>query len=82
MRTLQRPFHSLFLGALATAALAQGAEALTLQERQQAACSADVQRLCADAVPDVTKVTACMNANRAQVSPPCAKFYGRKGARG
>lgn len=49
----------------------------TLQDRQQAACYNDVQRLCQDAVPDVDKVTACMKAKRSQVSAKCAKMYGQ-----
>ncbi len=47
----------------------------TLQDRQQAACYDDVMRLCADAVPDVDRVTACMKDKRALVSAPCAAFY-------
>lgn len=49
----------------------------TLQDQQQAACYNDVQRLCADAVPDVDKVTACMKAKRSMVSAKCAKMYNR-----
>lgn len=59
---------------LSTAALA-ATKSPTLQDKQQAACSADVQKLCADAMPDVDKVTACMKTKRAQVSPGCAKMY-------
>lgn len=70
------------LGAAVACSVAAGpafaaTSAPTLQDQQQAACYDDVQRLCADAVPDVDKVTACMKVKRSQVSAKCAKMYGR-----
>jgi hypothetical protein len=44
---------------------AQGSDAV----RQ--ACTNDAMRLCADVIPDVPRVTACMKAKYAQVSQPC-----------
>ena len=44
---------------------AQGSDA----ERQ--ACTPDAMRLCAEFIPDVAKVTACMHAKSAQLSAPC-----------
>jgi hypothetical protein len=61
---------------VATSAMASGP---TLQDRQQAACYDDVMRLCADAVPDVDRVTACMKTKRKLVSAPCAAFYPKNG---
>jgi hypothetical protein len=49
----------------------------SLQDQQQAACYDDVMRLCADDVPDVDKVKACMRGRKRQVSPACAAFYPR-----
>jgi len=37
----------------------------------QQACTGDAMRLCADAIPDVPKVTACMKSKYRQLSPPC-----------
>jgi hypothetical protein len=37
----------------------------------QQACTPDVMRLCNEFVPDVAKITACMNRNRSQVSAAC-----------
>ena len=37
----------------------------------QQACTPDAMRLCADVIPDVVKVTACMKAKHAQVSTEC-----------
>jgi hypothetical protein len=41
----------------------------TAQEQQ--ACTPDAMRLCSDAIPDVAKVTACMNKKYSQLSEPC-----------
>lgn len=38
---------------------------------QQQACTPDAMRLCADVIPDVAKVTACMNAKYSQLSEAC-----------
>jgi hypothetical protein len=38
---------------------------------QQQACTPDVMRLCSAFVPDVAKITVCMNKNRASISPAC-----------
>lgn len=46
-------------------ASAQGSDA----ERE--ACQGDAVRLCSEFIPDVTKITACMKKNSAQLSPPC-----------
>lgn len=46
-------------------ASAQGTDA----ERQ--ACTPDAMRLCSEVIPDVAKVTACMKAKSAQLSPAC-----------
>jgi hypothetical protein len=35
------------------------------------ACTPDAMRLCADFIPDVPKITACMTAKRAQLSQEC-----------
>ncbi len=69
----------LILVSAALCGLATGASAMTqgptLQDRQQAACADDAQRLCGDAMPDVDKVTACMKTKKASVSKKCADMY-------
>jgi hypothetical protein len=47
-----------------------GVNAQGSPEAQQA-CTPDAMRLCADAIPDVPKVTACMNAKYSQLSRAC-----------
>jgi hypothetical protein len=38
---------------------------------QQQACTPDVMRLCNAFVPDIPKITVCMNRNWKSVSPAC-----------
>src|ERR1700683_1980312 len=35
------------------------------------ACTPDAMSLCGEFIPDVPKITACMTARFAEVSPPC-----------
>jgi hypothetical protein len=59
---------TLLAGALAlrpNAAAAQGNDAA------RDACTPDAMRLCADVIPDVARVTACMKAKSRQLSEPC-----------
>ena len=69
----------LLLGVALTVALTTAASAsnkgVTLQDKQQAACFKDVQRLCPGLIPDVDKVTDCMKTKRAEVSPECGAMY-------
>lgn len=64
-------FGVILLGASVTAAFAT----VTLQDRQQAACYDDAQRLCGDLMPDADKVEACMLTMKEKVSARCRKFY-------
>ncbi|UDL93189.1 hypothetical protein LGH83_11250 [Lichenihabitans sp. PAMC28606] len=65
------------LSVVSTAALAS-TSAPTLRDKQQAACAGDAQKLCADVMPDVDKVTACMQEKKAQVSEGCRAMYDAK----
>lgn len=38
---------------------------------QEQACTSDAFRLCSADIPDVARVTACMDAKRSQLSPGC-----------
>ncbi|MEW6643841.1 MAG: hypothetical protein AB1586_25260 [Pseudomonadota bacterium] len=51
-------------------ALASAAQAAGTPE-QRRACRADAMRLCRDAVPNVPRITACMEKNKAKLSPSC-----------
>jgi hypothetical protein len=48
-------------------------QAYTPEEQQ--ACSGDAFRLCGPEIPDVDRVTACMVARKAELSPGCRVFF-------
>jgi hypothetical protein len=68
-----------FLFVLVAAALAcsvllpHAGYAYTPEEQQ--ACQGDAFRLCGPEIPDVDRVTACMVAKRAELSPGCRVFF-------
>jgi hypothetical protein len=49
-----------------------GAPAQGSDEARQA-CTPDAMRLCSEFVPDVPRITACMNAKHAQLSIECRR---------
>jgi hypothetical protein len=48
---------------------------------QRAACQGDAERLCAQYVPDIDRITTCMKQNRRNLSPRCRVFFERVGRR-
>lgn len=42
---------------------------------EQEACTGDAFRLCSDYIPNIPRITACMQAKRDQLSPACAKMF-------
>ena len=42
---------------------------------QQMACTPDVWRLCSDQVPDVSRITACLQQNTPQLSSGCRAVF-------
>lgn len=66
----------IMIGAFSLIGIA-GTQAMEVTPEQRAACTPDALRLCASEIPDVGRVTACMKANRASLSPRCqASFPG------
>jgi hypothetical protein len=49
-------------------------------ESARQACTPDALRLCSDAIPDVSKVKACMQAKSSQLSEPCRAAMNGAGA--
>jgi hypothetical protein len=47
--------------------------AYTAEEQQ--ACTPDAMRICGAYIPDVDRITACMIANKSQLSPECRRFF-------
>lgn len=44
-------------------------------QAQQDACTPDAFRLCSSEIPDVPRITACMEARKAQLSPGCRAVF-------
>ncbi len=64
------------LGAMTLPSLAKmPSEAQQMRQQAEHLCYDDVQKLCNAAIPDEDKITACMGAHHAQLSPACAKIY-------
>jgi hypothetical protein len=59
--------------ALSFSLLPTASEAYT--QDQQAACSDDAFRLCGSEIPDVDRVTACMDRKQDQLSPGCRVYF-------
>ena len=57
-----------------TFALTQGASAATREEQTQA-CKGDALRLCALAIPNEAKITACMQKKIDKLSPKCRAMF-------
>jgi hypothetical protein len=58
----------LFVSAGSTSAFAYTPE-------QEQACTPDAMRLCGNYIPDVDRITACMIANKSQLSAECRRFF-------
>ena len=64
----------LIIGAISLGASASaGAFEITQQERE--ACTPDAFRLCSNEIPDIPRVTACMEANKRNLSPACRAVF-------
>ena len=47
----------------------------TVRQKAEQACYDDVNRLCADAIPDEDRIKACMKVHHAQLSPKCRAIF-------
>lgn len=52
-----------------------------LRVQQQTACEDDAFRLCNDAIPDESRVYACMAAQKSKLSPGCRAMFQPSGPR-
>jgi hypothetical protein len=52
-----------------SAAFAQGTS------KQRSACMGDAFRFCSSAIPNVSKITACMRSNFSKLSPGCKAVF-------
>jgi hypothetical protein len=69
-RVLSVAAFLIFLAHQAGSALAQDAQEHVMQETRQA-CGPEAIRLCPEFIPDVPKITACMEAKYAQINQDC-----------
>ena len=59
--------------ALGVVLLSSAANAYT--EEQARLCTGDAFRLCGPAIPDIERVTICMRAQKASLSPGCKSVF-------
>lgn len=63
--------------AAATAGSASAQQNYSATPEQRKACTPDVYRLCAGEIPSAPKITACLRAKKASLSPACAAVFER-----
>lgn len=66
---------AMLLGFALMAPLAAAPAAAQGTPEQRAACEGDAMRLCSQFVPDVARITACMQRNRRHLSPRCRAMF-------
>lgn len=64
-------FTAMISACVAVTLLAASAAHAAGTPEQRRACRKDAMTLCREFVPDVPKITACMEAKKAQLSPAC-----------
>lgn len=64
-------FAALVILAGSSSAFAQG-----YSQDQERYCTGDAMRLCSQEIPNVERITACMEYYRAYLSPPCKAVFG------
>jgi hypothetical protein len=60
-------------GALAFGVLTTAAQAYTMEQQQM--CSGDAMRLCSSEIPNVERITACMERQRQYLSDGCKAVF-------
>ena len=58
-------------------AISASLPAFAQSQEDQAACTPDVMRLCQQAIPDQSRIVACLVRSRLQLSPACAGVFNR-----
>ncbi len=66
---------ALTLSFLSAPAVASEQLAASVTAEERAACTPDVFRLCASAIPSVKGIVACMKRERPRLSPACAAVF-------
>lgn len=72
---MTRLFIKMFFAFSTIALLAASSAHAAGTPEQRKACRKDAMRLCREFVPDVRRITACMEANRTRLSPLCRRQF-------
>lgn len=75
VRTFRAALSALVLGGGVLAVAGLPALADTTREQQTKACKGDALRLCALAIPNERKITACMERKKDKLSPACRAYF-------
>jgi len=65
----------LAIGFASENALAQRAQPSQGTKQQRMDCADDARMVCGRFIPDVARITACMETNRRQLSPQCRRHF-------
>lgn len=66
--------------AFVTIAITAPLPATAYTQEDADACTPDAMRLCASAIPDVSRVTFCLAHNKQQLNSACAAVFNRAGS--
>lgn len=81
MRTLSiRDLKYLSILALGLAISPTSSHAFS-QEEAQRLCTGDVMRLCSSEIPDRSRIIACMQRQKSQLSAGCRSVFGKQAAK-
>ena len=58
-------------------AIAAPLPAFAQSQEEQAACTPDVMRLCQQAIPDASRIVACLVRSKLQLSSACSRVFNR-----
>ncbi len=72
---LSHAIGNVVLAAVISLGVTAGAGAVEVSQQQREACTPDAFRLCSAEIPDVSRITACMEANKARLSAPCRAVF-------
>lgn len=75
--TRRAGMSAIAFGLVIAACGSAAAESYSATPEQRKACTPDVYRLCAGEIPSAPKITACLRAKRANLSPACAAVFER-----
>jgi hypothetical protein len=66
-----------FAVALATSLMSLSTVSHAYTEEQARLCTGDAFKLCSSEIPNIDRITACMQKNKAQLSAGCKSVFGK-----